>query len=81
MVDFLIECEKEKRQIDLGEYIYPVSSKELLGLDGGELFVMQAANLSVNDYEKYYNKLSRIDFNMPKFYEQENPVSLLFELF
>lgn len=79
VVDFLLECEKGKNQIDLGEYTYPVSSKELLGMDGGELFVMQAANLSVNGHEKYYNKLSRIDFNMPKFYEQENPVSLLFE--
>lgn len=75
VVDFLVECGKADGQIDLGEYIYSVTSKELLGMNGGELFIMQAAKLTADDYEKYYNKLSRIDFNMPKYSEPENPVS------
>ncbi len=79
VVDFLVECEKENGRIDLNEYVYSFSSKELLGMNGGELYVMHAANLSLEDYEKYYNKLSRIDFNMPKFYKQENPINYLFK--
>ncbi len=79
VIDFLVEYEKGNGQIDLDEYIYPVSSKELLGMDGGELYVMQAGNLACGDYEKYYHKLSRVDFNMPKYYGQENPLAGLFE--
>lgn len=79
VVDFLVECEKEDGQIDLSEYCYSFTSKELLGMNGGELLVMQAANLSLNDYEKYYNKLSRIDFNMPKFSKKDNPIGCLFK--
>lgn len=81
VIDFLIECpiEIEPDFIDMDEYVYSFTSKELLGMNGGELFVMQAANLSVNDEETYYEKLSRIDFNMPQFNEQDNSVSRLFE--
>ncbi len=79
VADFLVECDKENGQIDMGEYVYSFTSKELLGMNGGELLIMQAANLSTDEYEQYYNKLSRIDFNMPQFYEQENPVSCLLE--
>lgn len=79
VVDFLVECGKADGQIDLGEYIYSATSKELLGMNGGELFIMQAAKLTADDYEKYYNKLSRIDFNMPKYSEPENPVSCLLD--
>lgn len=79
VVDFLVECEKGKNQIDINEYIYNLTSKELLGMNGGELFVMQAANLSMDDYERYYNKLSRIDLNMPVFSKADNPIEYLFE--
>ncbi|MCI9533387.1 MAG: AAA family ATPase [Lachnospiraceae bacterium] len=79
VVDFLVECEKETDPINMDEYVYSVTSKELLGMNGGELLVMQAANLSVDNYDNYYNKLSRIDFNMPKFYDQKNPIRYLFE--
>lgn len=81
VIDFLVECKREIETglIDLNEYVYSFTSKELLGMNGGELFVMQAANMSVNDEEKYYEKLSRIDFNMPLFNEQNNPMSCLFE--
>lgn len=79
VVDFLVECEKENGQIDLNEYVYSFASKELLGMNGGELYVMQAANLLVGGGENYYNKLSRIDFNMEKFYQNNNPVTNLFE--
>lgn len=80
VIDFLIECPVEfiPECIDMDEYTYSFTSKELLGLDGGELFVMQAANLSVNNIEAYYEKLSRIDFNTPQFKEEDNPVSCLF---
>lgn len=85
VLDFLIECQKEMETgtaqfMDLAEYAYSFTSKELLGMNGGELFIMQAANLSLNDEEKYYDKLSRIDFNMPQFYGQDNPVDCLFDL-
>lgn len=85
VLDFLIECPKEMEDglaeyMDLNEYTYPFTSKELLGMNGGELYIMQAAKLSPNGGETYYEKLSRIDFNMPQFYGQDNPVDCLFHL-
>lgn len=77
VVDYLVECEKYNEYLDLNDYIYPIGNKNLLGMAGGELLVMQAANLIDSDYENYYTKLSRLDFNMPKFINQDNPISRL----
>lgn len=80
VVDFLVEYDNCKESLDINEYIYPVTSKQLTGLSGGELLVMQAANLKAGNHEEYYNKLSRIDFNMPKFSYNENPIENLIKL-
>lgn len=80
VVDFLIEVENCHDEIDINEYVYSVSNKKLIGLTGGEVLVMQAANLQNGEVDEYYNKLSRIDFNMPKYLEKENPIENLIVL-
>lgn len=79
VADYLLECEKYDEYLDLDDYIYPVVSKNLLGMTGGELLVMQAADLSDHDYENYYTKLSRLDFNGPVFMSGYNPINRLLE--
>lgn len=78
VVDFLIESETCKDEVDINEYVYSINNKKLIGLMGGELLVMQAANLQNGKLEDYYNKLSRIDFNMPKYLEDDNVIANLF---
>lgn len=80
VVDFLVEYDNCKELIDIDDYVYPITSKQLTGLSGGELLVMQAANLESGSQEEYYNKLSRIDFNMPKFSYNDNPIERLISL-
>lgn len=77
VIDYLVEGEANKEQIDINEYMYAVTDKSLLGMAGGELYVMQAANLTNGEYEKYYSKLSRIDFNMPKYMNENGPIQAL----
>lgn len=77
VVDFLIESETCKEGLDINEYVYAVNNKKLIGLTGGELLVMQAANLQNGEVEEYYNKLSRVDFNMPKYLNDQNAITNL----
>lgn len=79
VVDFLIENEACQTGIDIDDYIYSINNKKLIGLTGGELFVMQAANLETGKIDDYYNKLSRIDFNLPKYMEEKNSISELIQ--
>ena len=65
------------RKIDIDEYIYPINSKKLTGLDGGELFVMQATDTSSYDCDSYFEKLSRVDLGMPQYNKEKNPITLL----
>lgn len=76
-LDFMVEYDCYRDAIDIDDYVYPIAAKELTGLAGGELLVMQAANQQKDADEEYYNKLSRIDFNMPKFSGHDNPVENL----
>ena len=80
VVDFLIEVENCPAEIDINEYVYSVNNKKLIGHTGGEVLVMQAANLQKGKVDDYYNKLSRIDFNMPKYLDKENPIEKLLVL-
>lgn len=77
VVDYLVEGEVNQEHIKLDEYMYAVTDKSLLGMAGGELYVMQAANMIDSEYEKYYSKLSRIDFNMPKYMNENGPIQVL----
>lgn len=79
VVDFLIECEKNSPDLDITEYIYPVTSKSLLGLNGGEVYVMQAMNMQDDLGDGYYNKISRIDFNMPQYTKEHGIVDQLLQ--
>lgn len=79
LIDYLIESERNRDEIDLSEYMYPISSKGLLGLKGGEAYVLQAANLTSDNYDEYYNKLSRIDFNIPKYAQKNGIIDHLFD--
>lgn len=79
-IDFLLESAnyyKSGNKIDIDQYIYPITSKKLTGLDGGELFVMQATNTNDNRCDDYYQKLSRVDFATPQYDKNENPIELL----
>lgn len=81
-LDFLIESHNFKNSIntlDIDDYVYSVTDKKLVGLSGGEVFVMQAANLQDNP-DNYYEKLSRVDFNMPHYSEEINPVDLMLKM-
>ena len=79
VVDYLIEQDNSNGEIDINDYVYPVSNKKLIGLSGGELIVMQAASLENRNVDDYYNKLSRIDFNMPKYMESDNAIQALIQ--
>lgn len=74
VIDYLIERDNNRESMDINDYIYSINNKKLTGLSGGELLVMQAANLENRNVDDYYNKLSRIDFNMPKYMEEENAI-------
>lgn len=74
VIDYLLEYGNTENDLDLNEYIYSVKSSELTGLSGGEVLVMQAGNLNLDNYDQYYNKLSRIDFNMPKYEGNSSPI-------
>lgn len=77
-IDFLVESMNYNiSEIDIDNYIYPIKSKRLTGLDGGELFVMQATNVSENVAEEYFQKLSRIDFGTPQYDKNGNPIEML----
>lgn len=78
IIDFLVESVNYRAdEIDIDNYIYPIKSKRLTGLAGGELFVMQATNTKYNGCEEYFQKLSRIDFATPQYDKKENPIEML----
>ncbi|MCI8875029.1 MAG: AAA family ATPase [Lachnospiraceae bacterium] len=79
VVDFLVESDKEREEIDIREYVYPITSKALLGLRGGEVYVMQAMDIRSEIGTNYYSKLSRIDFNMPKFFQKNGAIDFLLQ--
>ncbi len=79
LIDFLVEYDKQENNLDIREYIYPVTSKKLLGLKGGEVFVMQAANLERGTYDAYFYKLSRLDFNLPKYSQKDGAIDCLLD--
>lgn len=82
-IDFIIESAnyRDLSKIDIDEYIYPITSKRLTGLTGGELYVMQATRTTSadTDIDNYFEKLSRIDFSTPIFEDKNNPVQFLLE--
>ena len=79
VVDFLVESDKEREEIDIREYVYLITSKALLGLRGGEVYVMQAMDIRSEIGTNYYSKLSRIDFNMPKFFQKNGTIDFLLQ--
>ena len=80
VVDYIIESQifKEK-QIDIDQYIYPFSEKEVVGTEGGQMFVFQASNLDKDNSNEYIEKIGRIDFGMPQYFNANNPVCRMLE--
>lgn len=77
-IDFLVESMNYNiSEMDIDNYVYPIKSKRLTGLDGGELFVMQATNVVENVAEEYFQKLSRIDFGTPQYDKNGNSIEML----
>lgn len=81
VVDFLLEYQIYKNSnysLNIDEYIYSIQDKELVGTKGGELYILQAANLNADNIDTYMEKISRIDFGTPVYQNEDNPIKNMF---
>lgn len=75
ILDYLIESNVYERDIQIDEYMYPVSDCCHVNQAGGEIYVIPAYGKVVdNDTELYRKCLMRFNLDMPVYMEKSTPI-------
>jgi Cdc6-like AAA superfamily ATPase len=78
VVDYLLERQiysNTSVKLDIDEYIYSFQDKQLVGSNGGQLYVLPASNLNFESTDAYLEKMGRLDFGTPNYAHDVNPIS------
>ncbi|MFH5186942.1 KGGVGR-motif variant AAA ATPase [Paenibacillus sp. TAB 01] len=76
LIDFLIESNVYTQlEVDINEYTYSFKDKQLLGNNGGQVYILPASKLTTEKADDYLEKMGRVDFNSPIYERIDNPVS------
>jgi len=75
ILDYLIESNVYERDIQIDEYMYPVSDCCHVNQAGGEIYVIPAYGKVVDDDAELYRKcLMRFNLDMPVYMEKSTPI-------
>lgn len=78
LLDFLLETNVYDSEINIDEYIYPVSEYCNTNQMGGEIYIMPAYGKIIKaDTNLYRKNLMRFDLNAPKYGQENSPIDLL----
>jgi len=78
ILDFLVENNVYQEDINIDEYLYPVSEYCHVNQYGGEIYILPAVGtVAQNDIEVYRKNLMRFDMDVPAYEEDKTPVDVL----
>lgn len=82
VIEFLLETNIKGNVTvdDLEDYYFRITDTEIIGSEGGKLIIIPAGVTTDEQAENYLEKLSRIDFNMNNYRNNESPLTKLFKL-
>lgn len=80
LLDYLIESSIYEEELQIDEYMYPVSDYCHVSQSGGEIYVIPAYGEIVdNDVELYRKCLMRFNLDMPIYMEKRTPIDKLLQ--
>lgn len=80
LLDYLIESSVYKDELQIDEYMYPVSDYCHVNQAGGEIYVIPAYGKVVDDEAELYRKcLMRFNLDMPAYMEGSTPIDGLLQ--
>lgn len=75
LLDYLIESSVYENELQIDEYMYPVSDYCHVNQAGGEIYVIPAYGKVVdNDADLYRKCLMRFNLDMPTYMESSTPI-------
>jgi hypothetical protein len=77
VVDYILESQiygENYSELDIDDYVYAYQDKKITGSKGGELYVLPASNLNLENTQEYLEKMGRIDFGTPTYFQEMNPI-------
>lgn len=78
ILDFFVESNTYQEEINIDEYLYPVSEYCRVNQYGGEIYILPAVGRSAqSNIEVYRKNLMRFDMNVPAYEEEKTPVDML----
>ena len=78
ILDFFVESNAYQEDINIDEYLYPVSEYCRVNQYGGEIYILPAVGTAAqNDIEIYRKNLMRFDMDVPAYEEEETPIDML----
>lgn len=82
LIDYLIESNiylKSSIEIDINDYIYSFRDKQLIGNNGGQVYILPASKLTIEKSDDYLEKMGRVDFGTPNYQNINNPISQMLQ--
>lgn len=78
ILDFFLESNIYPEEINIDEYLYPVSEYCHVNQFGGEIYILPAVGMAAqDDVEAYRKNLMRFDMDVPAYEEEKTPVDVL----
>lgn len=78
LLDFLVESNVYEQEINIDEYLYPVSEYCHVNQYGGEIYILPAVGTAAQSNMDIYRKnLMRFDMNVPAYEEDLTPIDML----
>lgn len=78
ILDFLVEYNAYEEDINIDEYLYPVSEYCRVNQFGGEIYVLPAIGTAAQDDVEIYRKnLMRFDLDVPEYEEEKTPIDVI----
>ncbi len=78
LLDFFVESNVYPENINIDEYLYPVSEYCRVNQYGGEVYILPAVGMAArNDVDSYRKNLMRFDMDVPAYDEEKTPIDVL----
>ena len=78
ILDFFVESNVYLEEINIDEYLYPVGEYCRVNQYGGEIYILPAVGMAMqNDIESYRKNLMRFDMDIPAYEEEKTPIDAL----
>ncbi len=78
LLDFFVESNVYPGNINIDEYLYPVSEYCHVNQYGGEIYILPAVGMAArNDADLYRKNLMRFDMDVPAYDEEKTPIDIL----